>query len=609
MPRFAALICGALGWLGSSTPGWSGDSPLGLRLASSATTDDLAEQWTASFAQLRRAGTPVEILRGRYPTDAIEAVIEGRADVALVAREPYESELTAARDAGRGELRFIPIATGSRATRGGTHAIAFFVHASNPVRTLSVAQLREVLAVDGRVRTWGDLGVVGPLAKRDIVVHGQPIRRASGNPPGIVNFLGARILGTRAWRTDLQVHDDAPGGPTALEAIVEAVARDPAAIGWSGFDYGLPGAKTVALGSSREGHFYAGTDAEIGTHDYPLSRFIYACIPVAAAPAAEEFVRMILEPAAQTAIARSVSGFMPLSEEIRTQTVALLQPAPPVPTAAKYRTEDGRIRVVGYNDMREMMTAWTQAFARHRPDIRFDLDLPATRAAVEAVASGRAAFGPIGAELSAEQRARFREINGAEPRQIKVAHASLDPRALSGPLAILVHPSNPRRDISMSELAAIFGGGIRAQGLEPIGLAPDRALGLFFRERVLAGATFGPTFQPRLQSAQVVDSVAANPRAIGFAAAVRANERVRILALKKGDGRSPIELNARNLITNEYPLGRHLWLLLPREAEPWVDDFLKFVLSDAGQRIVAEGSLGYLPLSVKDRQVELQKFQ
>ncbi len=604
------LIYGALGWISLTTPAISDESASGLRLASSVTTNDLAATWAAALAQAQTVDTPTpEILRGAYPTDALDAVITGRADMALVAREPYESELAAAKQAGRGDLRFIPIATGSRSTRGGTHAIAIFVHASNPLNSLSVSQLREILAVDGRVRTWGDLGMRGPLAERPIVVHGQSLVRDSGNPPGIVNYLATRVLAGRTWRTDIVVHDDQAGGPAALEAIVKAVERDPSAIGWSGFDYVMSGTKTVALGSSTGGPFFAGTSEEIAAHAYPLARWVYACLPGKASAAAEQFVQHILQPTAQSAITGSLSGFMPLNEETRTGALSRLASPLVAPRVATHLTDDGRIRVVGYNDMREMMTGWTTAFGRQYPGFRFDLELPATRAAVEAVASGRAAFGPIGAELSPGQVARFRQVSGVEPVQIKVAHASLDPRALSGPLAILVHPSSPRREISMSELATIFSAGSNPEGLEPVGLAPDRALGLFFRARVLGGAPFGTDFQPRAQSAQVVAAVAENPRAIGFAAAVRANDRVRILRISAAAGRPAIELTAASLIANEYPIGRNLWLLGRPPFEPWLEEFLRLVLSDEGQRIIAEGSLGYLPLSAKDREIELRKFQ
>lgn len=584
-------------------------APAGLRLASSSTTDDLAAVWAASLARARPAEPTPDVVRGRYPTDALAAVIDGRADVALCAREPFASELAAARLAGRGELRFIPIATGSRASRGGTHAIAVFVHASNPLSALSISRLREVLARDGRARTWGDLGVSGPLASRSITVHGQPVRRPSGNPPGIVNYVSGRVLAGREWREDLQTHDDRPAGPTALEAIVQAVARDAGAIGLSGFDYAVPGTKTLALGAGEDGPFMSGTPEEIAARQYPLSRSVFLCLPGLATPAAEALARLVLEPEAQRAVAASGSAFMPLPEAVRVATMARLSAPLAMPSAVDYLSAEGRIRVVGYNDMREMTLAWTEAFARDNPGFRFDVDLPSTRAAVEAVASGRAAFGPMGAELSPAQLARFRELAGVDPWQVRVAHASLDARALSGPLAIVVHPSNPRREISLSELAAIFSGRAGGHGLEPTGLGAETALGWFFRERVLRGGAFGQSFEPWAQSTEVVSRVAANPRAIGFAAAMRANSGVRILDVSPAEGQAPVVLNNANLVSNRYPLGRSLWLLVRPPLAPWLREFLRFVLSEEGSGIIAEGSLGYLPLSSADRQMELAKLQ
>lgn len=604
-----ALCIWVLGVLGPVQMSSAAEGLKTLRIASSTTTDDLARIWAAHWRGGHREQPNPEILSGQLPTDAIEALLAGKADVALVARELFESETAAAQRSTKDGLRCIPIATGSRASRGGTHAIAFFVHESNPIRYLSIPQLRELLARNGHIRTWGELGVEGPLADRAIEVHGQTVRRASGNPPGIVNYLTGRVMAGRDWRTDLTVHEDEVGGPTALAAIVQAVARNPAAIGWSGFDFAVPGAKSVALGSSSAGPFFLGTSAEIAARDYPLSRRVYACLSAAAQPPALQFVQTLLLPAGQAAVSQSASGFLPLPEKVRLDTLTSLQSHLEAPVSAGYAEKSGAIRIVGYNDMREMVAGWTRAFEDRHAGFRFELDLPATRAAIDPVASGHAAVGPLGAELSPSQLARFREVAGVDPLQIRVAHASLNPRALSGPLAIFVHASNRRSEISIPELAAIFGGTSSASSMQPVGLGPQTALGIFFREKVLGDTSFGPSFKPLRQSAEVVKEVAANPQAIGFAAAMRASDGVRALAVSRGGDSPAVALNEANIQSDEYPLGRSLWLLMRPPLDPWLKEFIRFVLSEDGQRIVAEGSLGYQPLLTQDRDHELQKLR
>ena len=105
-----------------------------------------------------------------------------------------------------------------------------------------------------------------------------------------------------------------------------------------------------------------------------------------------------------------------------------------LPKAAAYLTPDGAVKVVGYNDMREMLEAMTPIFTKVHPGIRFEWDLKGTRFAPAALAAGVSAFAPMGAEFTPSQLADFRRVTGEEPLAVRVAHASVDLRALSGPL-------------------------------------------------------------------------------------------------------------------------------------------------------------------------------
>ena len=62
----------------------------------------------------------------------------------------------------------------------------------------------------------------------------------------------------------------------------------------------------------------------------------------------------------------------------------------------------------------------------------------------------------MGAEFSDADLAVYRSIIGADPVAIRVAHASLSPRAKSGPLVIYVHRDNPLQVLTMDEVSRIF---------------------------------------------------------------------------------------------------------------------------------------------------------
>jgi phosphate transport system substrate-binding protein len=279
------------------------------------------------------------------------------------------------------------------------------------------------------------------------------------------------------------------------------------------------------------------------------------------------------------------------------------------PARGGYLTPSGAIAIVGYNDMAEMLTALTERFAAEHPGFKFALELKGTRTGPPALAAGKSALAPMGAEFSPSELADYRAATGGDPLVVRLAHASLNPRALSGPLAIFVHQQNPLNSLTLDEVAAIFAGLDPARGLRPIGLGPETALGLFFRQRVLGPREFAADFSSQLQSAVVVEKVGKDERAIGFAAAMRATPTVKILALASRPGKPPVTLTAENLADGHYPLNRHLLICARLPLEPWVREFLNFALSAPGQQLVGSGTLGYLPLNASDVAAEQDKIQ
>ncbi len=576
-----------------------------LPCASAESMDGLMRAWAAGFSA-RRPADPARItLRAKYSTDFVDPLARGEVKVASFAREWFPAERARFAALAGGPPVLVPVATGSRAVKGGTHAIVIFVHEKNPLSWLSLGQLREIFARDGSLRVWGQLGLGGEWAARKIIPHGMRVRRESGNPPGIVNFLEDRLLAGRAWHEELAEHDDEPDGPQALARIVQAVAVDEAAIGYSGFAYAVPGVKMLALGEADEGPFYAGTEAEIARREYPLTRTIYLAIGPAPDEATLAFVRHALGPVGQGAITADPGGFYPLAASAR---MPEYRPCPvEFPRQATYLTADGAIMIVGYNDMQPMLEGLNVAFASRHPEFRFALNLKGTRTAPPALAKGESALAPMGAEFSPEELANYRLATGGEPRCFRVAHCSLNPAALSGPLAIFVHRDNPLAALTLAEVADIFSGR-DTRGLTPVGLAPGLALALFLRSQVRWNGGFAANFKGFGQSAEVVEYVARHRDTIGFAAAMRSVPGVRILPLAPAAGEPAVPLSEESVRAGTYPLDRHLLIYAREPLEPWVREYLGFALSQEGQEIIARGSLGYLPLNAAELAAERAKL-
>jgi phosphate transport system substrate-binding protein len=300
----------------------------------------------------------------------------------------------------------------------------------------------------------------------------------------------------------------------------------------------------------------------------------------------------------------------------------LFQPtAVATPKKAGYLTPDGAIAIVGYNDMRDMLEALVALYTKAHPGARFSLELKSTRSAPIALAAGTSLFAPMGARFTPPQLAGYRAATGADPLQIRVAHDSLDPRALSGPLAIFVNIDNPLPSLTVDQIRQTFTGqarrwgdlGLHGQWAErPIhlyGVEADRPLALELREAAFPGRAFSNAMAGFRSSAQVVEKVSADPAALGFAAAIRTQPSVRALAIATRAGETPVELSAASVSAGRYPLDRFLLIYVRPPMDPVAREFLRLVLSREGQQAIADGPLGYLPLTAAEAAVERAKLQ
>lgn len=292
-----------------------------LRVAGADTMFALMDAWSTGFGQIHPQATVAIDRSATLSAQGMAALLEGKADLVTFVREPFDNERAAFLARFGYPLTTIRVAGGSYATKGGTHAIAIYVHASNPLAQLTLAQLDAALSRSVRrgaatpATTWGDLGATGAWRDRPLHVYGMLNRRSSGNPPGIVNYVTQRVLLGGAWRKDVREQIDRPG-ETALEGIVARIAEDPDGIGYSGFGYATEGVKTLALAESAGQPFYTGLPAEVARQDYPLSRAIY--LGINAAPGAPlprllgEFLYFVLSAQGQGEVERDHMRFIPL---------------------------------------------------------------------------------------------------------------------------------------------------------------------------------------------------------------------------------------------------------------------------------------------------------
>jgi phosphate transport system substrate-binding protein len=287
-------------------------------------TDDVILAWSKKFARYH----PQVSIRLRddtqLTTDAFDlAIAAGDIDLIPSARELVPSETQRLTKKLGGPPLVVAVATGSYATKSGTHALAFYVNAANPLERISVAQIREIYAPHGKITKWGQLGLGGEWEGAPIHVFSVPISDPNGNPLGIINYLEKRVFGgqTGLRRSIYQVDSNGPAPEQhMLNRIVREVARDRYAIGFSGFAFGASGAKTLAVAETDDGPWYKGTHDEVASRTYPFTRTIYLGVNQPAGkplrPAVREFLRFILSREGQQTFTEGVEKYLPLTADV-----------------------------------------------------------------------------------------------------------------------------------------------------------------------------------------------------------------------------------------------------------------------------------------------------
>jgi phosphate transport system substrate-binding protein len=179
-------------------------------------------------------------------------------------------------------------------------------------------------------------------------------------------------------------------------------------------------------------------------------------------------------------------------------------------------------------------------------------------------------------------------------------------------IAVYVNKANPVNDLTISQLRAIFMGEIKnwkeVGGLDkPILLyAGESSTGTlaFFQQAILQGEEPYP-FEGKANSKDLVDVIAANPNAIGYAS-LRYSPQVKVLGIKSGRTSLAVAATDETIRRHEYPISRYVYWHLSGKPTGTLLSFTQWTMSQEGQTVVE--SVGFEPLLPMDRKRALAKF-
>jgi phosphate transport system substrate-binding protein len=283
----------------------------------------LMKRWQEGFQKFQPGVTFTTNLPGTEA--AMSGITSGIADISFIGREGYRSEIRGFKGRFGYEPLGIEISSGSFGTPHKTFSLEIFTHAANPMQGLTMAQAQAIFGCagpDGKaIRTWGDLGLTGPIASHTIHVYGYQFDTGMA---GYFNRVVLHDAGT--WNADLKDFDnghDAHGEViNAGIYILQALAKDPDGIAFANLQYANPDVKPIGLAENAGDPFVLATAETIWDRTYPIHRFTTLYINrkpgTAVDPKIKEFIRYVLSREGMQAVANDGS-YTPINEQVARQ--------------------------------------------------------------------------------------------------------------------------------------------------------------------------------------------------------------------------------------------------------------------------------------------------
>ena len=261
-----------------------------VALMGSTTMTNVAGIWMDTFKQYHPEVQDTLEIRGSR--GAVDAVLSGDATFGLLSRSISKEEV----DRFRAKFGYDP-----KVLTCCLEPIAIYVHKDNPIRSLTVEQVRDIFT--GKAKTWGDVGVTGQWAPQPILTHGR------GEQTGSRVFLEQGLLrgAQHTVRTEHESNRD----------LVTGVGSDYRGIGYAGLIYKLPGVKAVAISAGPEQQPVAVDSLAAARGGYPIA-LVRPLQLVVNQPAtgelpkpAAEFLRYVFSRSGQEDVIKG--GFQPIS--------------------------------------------------------------------------------------------------------------------------------------------------------------------------------------------------------------------------------------------------------------------------------------------------------
>ncbi len=258
------------------------------------------------------------------------------------------------------------------------------------------------------------------------------------------------------------------------------------------------------------------------------------------------------------------------------------------------------IRVEGSDTMVNLAQAWAEEYSKSHPEVSIQVSGGGSGVGIASLIDQVANMANSSRKMKKNELARAEENSGQRPVEHVVGMDAL---------AVYVHKDNPLDTISIGQLAEIYADGGTVTkwsqlGVKNVACKTDEITRVsrqnnsgtyhYFREAVLGERDYKLGSIDQSGSKDVVALISRTPCAIGYSGMGYKTEEVKWLKIAAKEGGEGVAPSIETASDGSYPIARPLLIYTLGEPTGAVKEYLDWISSDAGQKIVVD--LGYVPL-------------
>lgn len=247
-------------------------------------------------------------IEGKGSVTAPPALVSGTAHFGPMSREMKAAEI----DAFKKKFGYAPVALPT-----SIDMLAVYVHKDNPIKGLTLQQVDAIFSRTRKggyakqIKTWGDLGLQGEWAAKSIALYGR------NSASGTYGYFREHALFNGDFRDEVK---EQPGS----SSVVQGVASDKYAIGYSGYGYKTADVQAVPLAHDDQSPFVPAQAKLAYEGKYPLARRLFVYVNhqpgTELDPVRREFVRYLYSQQGQLDVVKT--GYLPIGEKVAAKALA-----------------------------------------------------------------------------------------------------------------------------------------------------------------------------------------------------------------------------------------------------------------------------------------------